>query len=93
VTTAPSNDLLIFDKPAKYKICVLGQISDFWVDRMEGMSIQRETSSGRLPICSLEGELLDQAALLGVLNWLFELHLPLLSVVCLSHPHEANMNR
>ncbi len=37
----------------------------------------------------LEGELLDQAALAGVLTTLYELHLPVLSVECLSAEHEA----
>ena len=32
---------------------------------------------------TLVGELPDQAALLGVLNTLYELHLPLRSVVCM----------
>ena len=31
----------------------------------------------------LEGRLLDQAALAGVLNQLFELHLPVMAVDCL----------
>lgn len=31
----------------------------------------------------LVGQLLDQAALLGILNTLYDLHLPILSVTCL----------
>jgi hypothetical protein len=39
-------------------------------------------------ICTLEGVLLDQGALVGVLNTLYELHLPVLMVNCLSWPEE-----
>jgi len=35
-------------------------------------------------VTTLQGELSDQTALLGVLNSLYELHLPVLSVLCLS---------
>jgi hypothetical protein len=34
-------------------------------------------------VTTLEGYLRDQAALFGVLNTLYELHLPVLSVECL----------
>jgi hypothetical protein len=34
----------------------------------------------------LEGELADQAALAGVIDTLYELHLTVLSVLCLSYP-------
>jgi hypothetical protein len=36
----------------------------------------------------LEGRLLDQAALAGVLNKLYELHLPVMSVDCLGSPND-----
>jgi len=35
----------------------------------------------------LEGSVLDQAALAGVLNQLFELHLPVMAVDCLGGPN------
>jgi hypothetical protein len=38
------------------------------------------------PVTTLKGELGDQAALAGVLNTLYELHLTVLSVLCLSYP-------
>ena len=36
----------------------------------------------------LEGSILDQAALAGVLNQLFELHLPVMAVDCLGGPND-----
>jgi hypothetical protein len=45
----------------------------------------RRLSHGKEPVVTLlEGELLDQAALAGVLITLYDLHLPVLSVECLS---------
>lgn len=60
-----------------------GRINEAWSDRLEGLSIQTENQEESLPISTLQGVLLDQAALSGVLNTLYELHLPLLSVDCL----------
>jgi hypothetical protein len=77
-------DSLTFDGPVRYQIRVQGRISESWSDRLEGMAVKMETPSEGPVVCALEGELLDQAALLGVLNWLYELHLPVVSVTCLS---------
>ena len=69
-----------FDSPAIYKICVEGQINSAWSDRLGGMSISLTKSRNKPPVTTLEGELSDQAALTGVLNSLYELHLPVLTV-------------
>jgi hypothetical protein len=47
------------------------------------MRISVAASDGGPFVTTLEGELLDQAALAGVLNTLYELHLPVLEVKCL----------
>jgi hypothetical protein len=44
------------------------------------MAITSTTTKEKLPVTLLVGPLIDQAALSGVLNTLYELHLPLLSV-------------
>jgi hypothetical protein len=44
------------------------------------MSISQRKSEAGEHVCTLEGELADQAALAGVLNSVYELHLPILSV-------------
>jgi hypothetical protein len=74
-----------FDSPATYQICVQGQIDPSWSDRLGGMAIFPDTleTTGH-PATTLEGELSDQAALAGVLNTLYELHLPVLSVKCMN---------
>jgi hypothetical protein len=47
------------------------------------MSIWPHPEEGRPALTVLEGELTDQAALVGVLNSLYEMHLAVLSVECL----------
>ena len=65
------------DKPAVYRIEVRGEIPDSWYDRLGGMQISAKTSESS----TLEGWLPDQAALSGVLNTLYMLHLPVLMVI------------
>jgi hypothetical protein len=69
-----------FDNPAIYQINVQGRIDPTWADHIEGMTIRLEKVEAGPPVTTLEGELSDQAALAGVLNTLYELHLTLLLV-------------
>ena len=69
-----------FDCPATYQITLQGRIDPGWSDRLEGMTICQTMEEAALPVTTLEGELNDQAALAGVLNTLYELHLTVLSV-------------
>ncbi len=73
-----------FDRPATYRIDVLGRIPVKWGDRLEGMAITERAAEADLPVTTLEGELADQVALVGVLNSLVELHLSVVSVERLS---------
>ena len=68
-----------FDKPAVYRICVKGQLKDSWSNRLAGLTITRQ-EEGNKTMTILHGSLLDQAALNGVLQSLYSLHLPLISV-------------
>jgi hypothetical protein len=70
-------------KSTNYRIKVQGKLDEKWSDRLGGMGITVDRSSGQSPVTTLEGRLRDQAALAGVLNTLYELHLQVLSVVCL----------
>ena len=69
-----------YDSPASYQICVQGRIDLTWSDRLEGMAISTTKEEAGILITTLEGELCDQAALAGVLNTIYELHLPVISV-------------
>ncbi len=81
---------LTFDSVASYRILVCGRITSNRVDWFQGMSVRPLASQGREPESTqLEGELRDQAALAGVLNTLYDMHLPVISVECLrAHPVE-----
>ena len=68
------------DKPADYRITVQGVVPESWLDRLGGLRITVSTRGKT----TLEGQLPDQAALNGVLDTLYGLHLHLLEVTCLS---------
>ncbi len=74
----------MFDSPAIYRIRARGRIPAHWSDRLEGMAIYLDAPANAPPTSTLEGELHDQAALAGVLQAIYEMHLPVLSVECLS---------
>jgi hypothetical protein len=65
--------------PGTYTIRIQGQLDATWAGQLGGMRITVH-GTGRRAVTVLIGRLADQAALLGVLNTLYELGLPLLSV-------------
>ena len=69
-----------FETPAVYRIRVKGHIDDSLSDQLGGMVITRAFTGDRQPMTILVGQVMDQAALSGVLNELYELHLPLITV-------------
>jgi hypothetical protein len=75
---------LKFEKPATYRIRVTGHIDDSFSGQLSGMIITRAFTADTQPITILIGHLKDQAALSGVLNEIYELHLPLLTLEALS---------
>jgi hypothetical protein len=50
------------------------------------MTVTEDSSYDQAAVTVLEGHLPDQAALSGVLNTLYDLHLPLLKVECIDEP-------
>ena len=69
---------------ATCRIRVQGALDPSWSDRLGGMRITTDRREGHAPVTTLCGPLRDQAALLGVLNGLYDLHLPLLLVELLT---------
>jgi len=68
------------DTPATYRIWVGGSLTADWSERLAGMSLRIRRRQDGAVVTRLEGELLDQAVLAGVINTLFELQVPLLAV-------------
>ena len=81
---------LEFDLPATYRIRVKGYLDDSWSDRLGGMEISAIDQAEGAPESILVGWLPDQAALCGVLNALYNLHLSLLSVEVLNVKEEQD---
>ena len=78
--STPSRNPIPFDLPAIYQIIVQGRIDPTMSDLLGGMAISLDTVQADHPVTTLYGELVDQAALAGVLNTLYELHLTVISV-------------
>jgi hypothetical protein len=90
--TQPATQRFSFDAPATYRIRVRGRLRASWSDCLEGMTVKVAVLEDGAPVTALEGRLSDQAALAGVLNTLYELHMPVLEVQCLSEwAAEANL--
>lgn len=74
------------DQPASYEIQVQGCISERWAPWFDDMriTIEEQQFAGQpgasLPITTLSGTLMDQAALMGLLQKLYTLGVPLLLV-------------
>ena len=71
-------------KPATYQIVVEGRLDHDWSDCLQGMTISTKGAEDRQSKATLIGQLVDQAALLGVLNTLYNLGVALVSVERLS---------
>ena len=64
------------NEPGRYEIRVRGHLDGRWADWFEGLTFTHESDGTTL----LEGPLIDQAALHGVLNKIRDLGLPMISV-------------
>jgi hypothetical protein len=71
---------LAFDRPGNYRIRVECILDDSWNGRLGDLRIEESSRGDQGPNTTLVGRMRDQAELVGVLNTLYELHLPLLSV-------------
>jgi hypothetical protein len=76
------------DRPVLYEIKVPGEIDPRWQDWISGLSLHIEFEGDRQRLTTLTGAL-DQAALHGVIRWLYDLGLPLISVICLDWRPES----
>ena len=70
--------------PAIYKIRIRGRLDGTWSDRLGGMQITKTSGTDGQPESILVGRVVDQAMLAGILNSLYEMHLPVLSTECVN---------
>ena len=76
-------NLLSMHGPAVYRIHVRGRVDPGQSERLAGMQLTEICGSNETPETILVGRLLDQAALAGLLESLYEMHLPVLSADCM----------
>ena len=79
----PRNSALCMERPATYRITVRGRLSAQWRGGLEDLNCTEEELPGGTNNTVLVGRLSDQASLSGLLNSLYEFHLPIVSVECL----------
>ncbi len=70
--------------PARYRIRLQGQLGPQWADWFAGFTLNWQEPGETVMV----GQVVDQAALHGLLNTIRDLGLPLLEVVCLP-PEES----
>ena len=75
---------LTLETAATYEIRIQGTLDRSWCDRMGDAEIRVQKSQDSAPVTVLTGQFVDQAALAGALNLLYDLGFPLLSVQCLN---------
>ena len=59
------------DAPATYRICVTGKINSSWAQSLWGMTSRPVQEADEQAQTVLTGEIADQAALVGVINALY----------------------
>jgi hypothetical protein len=74
---------LNLSSPATYRIRIQGYLDNTWANELGGLTFTNHVASRRPMVTALTGRVIDQAELLGVLNRLYGLGFPLLSLECL----------
>ena len=75
--------------PADYEIRLIGKLGTRWSSVLGAMAVGVEQLDDACYVTTLRGRVTDQAALFGVLNLIYDLRMPLLSVHCVDPTSEA----
>jgi len=83
-----TKDTTAFDSgtPANYQIVVQGTVSEEWSNLLGGLAITTSRHENGESRTILEGILLDQSALRGLIETMYALHLPILEVKKIDEP-------
>ena len=79
----PQHKINMFE-PAVFSIRINGKLSESWLEYFGAQSLSVEVDEAGLSSTTLISEPVDQAALVGMINHLNGLGLPVVSVECLS---------
>jgi len=83
-------DKYAFSAPGYYRIEVQVRLSQDWFERFGSMKVEALSPKVDDDVTVLQGRVSDQAQLSGILNTLYELHLPLLTVKYLGDKPSPN---
>lgn len=72
--------------PATYKIIVKGKLDTYWADWFNGTTTLQEFQVEECYLTTLMCHVRDQAELVGILNQLNSLNLPLIQLTVISYP-------
>jgi len=73
---------------AIYHICVQGCLEEVWSDRLANMTITMDLRDQQAPVSTLKGRIRDQAELVGVVNGLYQMRVPILSMEMVNEEFE-----
>ena len=73
-------------QPAMYRIEVEGRLREDWPAPVDGLIVTVSSDTDRPDVTTLTGTMPDQAALHGLLAYIRDLGVPLLSVKCIDRP-------
>jgi len=88
---SPKRKKFSIETPSMYRIRVQGPINPAWSDLLGGMRITTDSTAEKAIVTTLEGHLVDQAALTGMIKALYDLRIPLLSVENLDEKSESSL--
>jgi hypothetical protein len=79
---SPNSHQILYplDRPILYEIRASGRLSERWQDCFTDMAVEIELGPDNHPVTVLRGRVIDQAALQGILQQLYSLGMPLLSL-------------
>ncbi len=73
----PRKARIDFGRPAHYRIVVEGSLGAQWRHRLGDLAIVTTIEGDGVPRTAVSGRFADQAALKGLLDILYDLHLPI----------------
>ena len=65
---------------SRFRITVQGRLDEVWSDWLSGLTIETTTDDRGAIVTTLTGDIVDQAALRGLLNHLWDWNLTLIAV-------------
>ena len=80
MTTRPRKRHVEFGGPVRYRVVVEGELAAQWEDRLGDLTITTTMAGDGVAHTTLSGLFADQAAFNGLIEILYDLHLPIIRV-------------